>query len=58
MSTYTCIQSGREMQKKYAVIVCEFLQMFIHFSWLKLYLVCDQKQLYKGVCLLYEHSFH
>lgn len=52
MSTYTCIEIGRGSQKKHAVIVCIFLQMFIHFLWLKLYLVCDQKQLYKGACLL------
>lgn len=37
-------------RKKHAVIVCKFLQMFIHFLWLKLYLVCDQKQLSKGLC--------
>lgn len=54
MSTYTCTEIGRERlrQKKHAVIVCKFLQMFIHFLWLKLSLVCDQKQLYKGVSLL------
>lgn len=45
MSMHTCFKTGRkrERQKKYAVIVCKFLQMFIHFLWLKLYLVCDQK---------------